>query len=242
MKIRPFMLLLAAAMASNIAAAAANPPCAVTAAPRSVEYPWMTIARWKDMHAADVAVAEKGGVDLMFIGDSITEGWPEPVWNASFGKYKPANFGIGGDNTGNLLWRLQDPRYARIKPKAIVLLIGVNNFNLCGENTEQVFEGVKAVVAALRKQYPAARILLNAVLPTEEKMDGKRRQDVIKLNTMIATLGDGQQVIFRDYGRAFLQPDGSISKEIMPDFLHLSEKGYQMWSDAMLPDVKKLME
>jgi len=202
----------------------------------------MSIERWKQMHAEDLAVAEQGNVDLMFLGDSITEGWDEQVFKASFGQYRTANFGIGGDNTGNVLWRLQDPRYVALKPKAIVLLIGVNNLGLCGENPDQVFSGIKAVVEKLRTQYPSARILLNAVLPTDEKPNAARRQNVLALNKMVATLDDGKQVVYRNYGQAFLQADGSISKEVMPDFLHLSPKGYQMWSDAMLPDVKNLMK
>jgi len=240
--------LLAGAVASGAVqaqgapAAVAGTPCATTAAPRTREYPWMSVARWKEMHAEDLAVADKGEVDLLFLGDSITEGWPATVFNASFGEYRTANFGIGGDTTGNVLWRLQENRYAKLKPKAIVLLIGVNNFSFCGETPEQVFTGVRAVVEALRRQYPAARILLNAVLPTQEKPDAAKRQHVLALNKLVATLQDAPHVLVRDYGAVFLQADGAISKEVMPDFLHLSEKGYRLWSDAMLPDIKALMK
>jgi lysophospholipase L1-like esterase len=236
-------LLLASLLALQFGAAHAEARvCATNAEPRTVVYPWMTIERWRSMHAEQLAVAEKGNVDLMFIGDSITEGWPAAQWNASFGKYRPANFGIGGDHTGNLLWRLQDPRLARLKPKAIVLLIGVNNLGLCGETPDQIFTGIKAVVAALRAQFPAARILLNAVLPTGQAPDSERRQQVLALNRQVATLGDGAHVLYRDYGARLVQPDGSIAPDIMPDFLHLSEQGYRLWADAMLPDIKKLME
>lgn len=223
-------------------AAAGVQTCALNIKPRTQEYPWMTVERWKRMHQEQLALADKGNVDLMFLGDSITEGWPREVWNASFGAYKAANFGIGGDNTGNLLWRLQDKRMARLSPKAIVLLIGVNNIGLCGEQPEQVFTGITALVAALRKQYPDARILLNAVLPTGELAQSERRQKVVKLNKMVATLDDGRKVVFRDYGASFVRPDGSIGTDIMGDHLHLTNKGYGIWADAMLPDVKKLMQ
>ena len=236
-------LLLAALLAVQASSAQAAPrDCAINIEPRTVVYPWMSLERWRDMHAGQLALAEKGNVDLMFVGDSITEGWPGPIWDASFGKYRPANFGIGGDHTGNVLWRLQDPRLKKLKPKAIVLLIGVNNFGLCSEQPEQVFAGIRAVVAALRAQYPAARILLNAVLPTEQSPDGDKRRKVLALNRMAATLDNGKSVFYRDYGQKLLESDGRISAEIMPDYLHLSPKGYQIWADAMLPDIRKLMD
>ena len=244
MKLRLLPILLAGVLAchgSHAQALDAVQACAVNIKPRTQEYPWMTIERWKRMHEEQMAMAEKGDVDLMFLGDSITEGWPRDIWDASFGAWKAGNFGIGGDNTGNVLWRLQDKRMAKLSPKAIVLLIGVNNFGLCDEKPEQVFTGIKAVVAALRKQYPAARILLNAVLPTGELAESERRQNVVKLNRMVATLDDGAKVVFRDYGASFVRPDGSIGTDIMGDHLHLTPKGYAIWAGVMLPDVKKLM-
>ena len=216
--------------------------CATNIAPRTVEYPWMSTERWKKMHADQVALAEKGDVDVMFVGDSITEGWPQPIWNASFGAFKPGNFGIGGDHTGNVLWRLQDQRIAALKPKVVVLLIGVNNLGLCNESAEQVFAGIKATVAQLRKNYPSARILLNAVLPADESPQGERRKSIVALNRMVSTLGDGKQVVVHHYGALLTRPDGSISPEIMPDFLHLTPKGYQIWADAMRPDIARLLK
>ncbi|MDQ1923962.1 GDSL-type esterase/lipase family protein [Massilia pseudoviolaceinigra] len=250
MNMRILSLLLAGALASHVAHAETADPnagtgantCAVNIKPRTQEYPWMSIGRWKRMHEDQLALADKGDVDLMFIGDSITEGWPRAIWNANFGAYKAGNFGIGGDNTGNVLWRLQDKRMARLAPKAIVLLIGVNNLGLCDETPEQAFPGIKAVVTALRKQYPAARILLNAVLPTGESATSERRQNVVTLNKMVATLDDGRHVVFRDYGASFVRPDGAIGTDIMGDYLHLTPKGYTIWADAMLPDVHALMK
>ena len=131
---------------------------------------------------------------------------------------------------------------AQIKPKVIVLLIGVNNLGLCDETPEQVFSGIKAVVQTLRKQYPGARILLNAVLPSDEVARSDKRQRINAINKMAATLADGKQVVFHNYGASFTRADGSISPEIMPDFLHLTHKGYQIWADVMRPDIQKLVK
>lgn len=216
--------------------------CATNVAPRSTEYPWMSIARWQRMHADQLALADKGGVDLMFVGDSITEGWPKAIWDSNFAKHKAANFGIGGDHTGTVLWRLQEKRLAKLKPKVIVLLIGVNNIGLCDEHPEAVFSGVKAVVATLRKQYPSARILLNSILPADETAQGERRRRIVELNKMVGTLASEPQVKVVDYGQLFLRADGSIPKDIMEDSLHLTEKGYAIWADAMRPDIDRLMK
>jgi lysophospholipase L1-like esterase len=229
--------LVLCASASQAAFAAA---CATTAAPRAVEYPWMSIERWRQMHAEQVIRAEKGDIDVMFLGDSLTEMWPKPLWDRNFGALKAANFGIGGDHTGNVLWRLQEPAIAEIRPKLVVLMIGVNNINLCNEGADDVFNGVQAVVAKLRTQYPAALILLNAVLP-EAAPDSDERRRILALNLKIRTLGDGKAVFFHDYSARFMDANGVLSRELQPDLLHFSEKGYAILAEAMRPDIERLL-
>ena len=235
--------LAAPAQADNVAvtdpAAAA---CATTPAPRTKEYPWMSVAQWNSLYAAQLAQAERGGIDLMFVGDSITSGWPSGQFEQYFGRWHPANFGMGGDHTGNVLYRLADPRMARLHPRAIVLLIGVNNFWHCGNSTEQTFAGIREVVTMLRRQYPDARILLNGVLPYGEPGEEFKRAQVRDLNRLVATLADGRKVVYRDYGPRLLQPDGTVSRTIMPDYLHPNAEGYRIWAEAMGPDIDALMK
>jgi lysophospholipase L1-like esterase len=239
-------LLLAACATQGAAAeeapAPARPSCALTAAPRTVEYPWMSIARWHQMFGDQLARAAQGGVDVMFVGDSLTEMWPKALWDANFGAMKAANFGIGGDHTGNVLWRLRHPAIAGLKPKVVVLLIGVNNINLCNEPPEQVFAGIQAVLSKLRGQYPSARILLNAVLPEGQMPTAPERGKVLALNRMVQTLGDGKTVFFHDYGSRFVAPDGTLSAALQPDFLHMSEAGYRVFAAAIRPDIEELLK
>lgn len=216
--------------------------CANVVEPRSVEYPWMSIERWHQLNRDKTALAAKGNVDVLFLGDSITEGWPKAEWDSHFGQYRAANFGIGGDHTGNVLWRLQNGGMDKLRPKVVVLLIGTNNFGLCGEAPGQVFQGISSVVASLRQLYPDAKILLNAVLPVEPKPDHPRRLNVAKLNRDVARLDDGKHVFYRDYGPLFVQPDGTISPAVMPDYLHLTEKGYRIWGNALRPDIARLLK
>jgi len=215
--------------------------CATVPAERHVEYPWMSVERWHQMFAGQVARAARGNVDVMFVGDSLTEMWPKALWDKNFGALNAANFGIGGDHTGNVLWRLQDPAIAALKPKLVVLMIGVNNINLCSEGAGEVFSGIEAVVAKLRRQYPKARILLNAVLP-EGAPDSDERRRIIALNRQVRTLGDGNTVFFHDYGPVFMGEGGVLSRELQPDLLHFSEKGYQLLAKAMRPDIEALLK
>jgi len=217
-------------------------PSGTNPTPRTIEYPWMSVDTWSKMFADDIAVAEQGDVDLLFVGDSITAGWNRDIWQKNFGQYKPANFGIGGDHTGNLLWRLKYGHTEKLHPKAVVMLIGVNNFGHLNEKPEQVYQGIKACLNQLRKLYPNAKILVNGVLPFEESPQSQRRADVKATNALVAKLADNKHVFVKDYGANFLQSDGTISKEIMGDFLHPTAKGYQIWVDAMLPDIQQLMK
>jgi len=104
-----------------------------------------------------------------------------------------------------------------------------------------VFDGIKAVIKTLRENYPKAKILVNGVFPFEESANSPKRVQVKEVNSLVAKLDDHEHVFVKDYGALFLQADGSISKEIMGDFLHPTAKGYQIWVDAMLPDIQKLM-
>jgi len=209
---------------------------------RTTEFSWMSVATWDKMHAEDTIVAQYDQVNVLFIGDSITAGWNWDIWQKNFAPHKAANFGIGGDHTGNVLWRLQHGDVGNIQPMVIVLLIGVNNFGHLNETPDQVATGVTKVVQQLQLAWPNSKILLNGIFPFEEKADSSKRKMVKELNKKIAKLADNKRIFFKDYGPLMLQKDGNISPEIMGDFLHPTAKGYQVWADAMTPDILELLK
>src|SRR5471032_2747538 len=129
-------LASAASQADAVNGAITGAACNTTPAPRKIEYSWMTVARWQQIFQDQTAIADGGNVDLLFVGDSITEGWNRSIWDQSFGAWHPANFGVGGDHTGNVLWRLENGHAEKLHPKAVVLLIGVNNFFHCSRSEE----------------------------------------------------------------------------------------------------------
>ncbi|MFT3867167.1 MAG: GDSL-type esterase/lipase family protein [Nibricoccus sp.] len=211
--------------------------------PRDRSYPWMSLERWNEMHAASVALAAKGEADLVFQGDSITEmaRWSES-WQKTFGDYRYVNFGIGGDRTQNVLWRLENGEVGALKPKLVVLLIGTNNLWTTPDDVGDITRGVSAVVAKLRAGYPSAKVLLLGIFPRDQKADAPVRATIAKINANLMKLDDGKTVFVRDIGKVFLEPDGTLSKAVSEDALHLTEEGYRRWTAAIAPTVKELMK
>ena len=175
-------------------------------------------------------------IQLVFDGDSITDGWQgagKTIWAARYAKLNAFDFGIGGDRTESVLWRLSQGQMDGINPKLIALMIGTNN--LGGYKNEQIVEGIKTTVAEYQKRCPKAVILLQAIFPRGEHPTDPYRARIKEINAAISAFGDGKKVIFVDFGDKFLNPDGTMSREIMNDFLHPTAKGYQIWAEAIAP-------
>jgi lysophospholipase L1-like esterase len=197
---------------------------------------------WMKQHESFVERAKEGNIDLLFLGDSITQGWGgggKGVWERFYGPRNTANFGIGGDRTQHVLWLLENGEVDGIKPKVAVLMIGTNN--LGSDAPDEIAKGVVAIVKKLREKLPETKILLLAIFPRDENPSA-RRERLKSVNEQIARLDDGSMVRYLDIGPSFLNPDGTISKEVMPDFLHLSSKGYRIWADAMEPTLWSMLE
>ncbi len=229
-------------------ASAADPNYAIQPVPRD--------EAWQKRHEGFNEISKKGEASLVFLGDSITQGWSgkgKATWEQFYAPRKAANFGIGGDRTEHVLWRLENGNFDGLSPKLIVLMIGTNNTGHVGRpqkelngtiyhcTAEQTAEGVKLILEALKKKCPTAKILLLGVFPRGEKPDDAMRQQNIATNALIAKYADATTVNYLDLSSTFLQQDGTITREIMPDLLHLSEKGYAKWAEAMEPTLKKLL-
>ncbi len=178
--------------------------------------------------------------DLLFDGDSITDFWQtrgSAVWDQHYGSLNAVDFGISGDRTENVLWRLQQGQVDGMDPKLIVLMIGTNNIK--NDSVDQIADGIKAVVAQYLQRCPDSHLLLLGVFPRSTAATDPIRAKVIAINEKIAPLDDGKRVTYLDIGKKFLQPDGTLSANIMPDFLHPTAQGYGIWADAIQPIVDK---
>lgn len=211
-------------------------------------------AKWLARHQGFVEQAKKGGIDVLFLGDSITDFWlstnPEKggkaVWDKNFSELRAADFGISADRTQHVLWRMANGELEGIQPKVVVLLIGTNNTGVekgtttPRNTTEEAIEGVKAVVSGLRTRLPESKILLLGIFPRGDKNDPIRAQ-VKQINEALAPLGDGKMVRFLDIGSKFLDADGTLLPGVMPDKLHPSEKGYEIWAEAIKQPLKEML-
>jgi lysophospholipase L1-like esterase len=211
---------------------------------KSVNSAIKPIPKDKKRHEEFVAQAQKGGIDLLFLGDSITNRWRAPegteVWKKHFQPLHAANFGIGADRTQHVLWRIQNGELEGFHPKALVLLIGTNN--LADNTAGQIAEGITAIVQEIRNRQSKAKILLLGIFPRGEKPTDAFREKIKEVNRIIAKLDDGGKTIrYLDIGDKFVDKSGTIPKELMPDFLHLSKVGYQIWAESIQPAVNELM-
>ena len=182
--------------------------------------------------------------DLVLIGDSITHNWEKDgkaVLAERLDKYHPLDLGYGGDRTENVLWRLQHGEVDGIAPKVATLMIGTNNTGHRMEDPALIFKGIARDIQELRRRLPNTKILLLAIFPRGETAEDGQRRNNEAVNAMLPKLADNKHVFFLNINQAFLQPDGKLSKDIMPDLLHPNEKGYRIWADAMQPELDKLM-
>lgn len=189
-----------------------------------------------EKHDAFIRQAAAVNPDVLFLGDSITAEWLEAgraIWSKHVTVYKPLNLGISGDRTENVLWRLSNGEIDKIKPKVIVLMIGTNNLYMY--SVDEICEGVAAILNELNDRLPESKILLLGILPRAKSADARVRTKIRQINEQLAKMADGKNIRFLDFGGELVEPDGSISEEIMPDFMHLSESGYNIWFDEMSP-------
>lgn len=223
----------------------ARPP--TTLVPCTQDRDWPTYD-WAKRHAAVTALTREPRAELVFVGDSITQmfgGQPHDrgqpgknVWEKFYDPRNTANLGFGYDYVENTLWRLQHGELDGAKAKVVVVHIGTNN---TGKNSaEEITAGIRAICEEIQKRQPSAKILLLAILPRSPKPDASRAK-LGEVNKLIAKFDGQNGITFLDAGAKFVAEDGSISRELMGDFLHPTEKGYTLWAEAMEPVLRRLL-
>lgn len=198
---------------------------------------------WPKRHQKVLSEIASGDVDLLMIGDSITHGWENAgkgVWDQYYAKRKAVNMGFSGDRTQHVLWRLDNGEIDGISPKLAVLMIGTNNSNREDNTAEEIADGIKAICAKLRADLPKTKILILGIFPRGEQPSAQREKNAAA-SEMASQIADGKKIVYLNINDKFLTPDGTLPKDIMPDFLHPNEKGYEIWAQAMEPTIKKLM-
>lgn len=200
----------------------------------------------RERHREFLRISKSTQVDTLFLGDSITHFWEwhgKPVWDARASKWKSVNFGISSDRIENLLWRITEGgELAGLNPHRIVLMIGTNNTDRC--SAEQIEEGIRLLIKEIQSRCASARIVLMGLLPRSAKefaeiqtSDRLKKEELSAsinlINIRISAIANGDKIVYLDISSRLLDRDGSLSKEKMHDFLHLSEEGYRIWADAL---------
>ncbi len=239
-----FAMVLALGLAASTSSALAQDTktAEVKKKTESATDPAPRSGNWMARHEEHLKRVKNGQAELIFIGDSITQGWEgngKDVWERYYGARKAVNLGIGGDRTQHVLWRLDHDEVKGISPKVAVVMIGTNN--LSTNSPDEIAQGVTAIVKSLHEKLPTTKVLLLAVFPRGQEAKNAARDRIKSINSQISKLDDGKTVFYLDIASTFLSPDGSLAKEIMPDFLHLSSKGYRLEADAIEPTLWKLL-
>ena len=236
-------------LATALLALAALPLTSAAPYDPTIAAPKRGNARFYELHSQHLKRAQEP-MQLLFLGDSITDNWtmaPE-IWKANYERYQAANFGIGGDRTEHVLWRIEDGVLKGVKPKVVILLIGTNNS--ADHTAEQIAAANKKIIDLIRAHIPETKVLLLGLFPRGPRKNSngtwddavKRTATINAANALLAQLADGTHVRFLDIGAKFLGPDGKIPADVMPDQLHPNAKGYQIWADAMRPTLEEMMK
>ena len=209
---------------------------------------------WFDRHAEKIAEIEKSNnpkderkIELLMVGDSITnnfdkKGPGEPVWKKYFTPLNALNLGFGGDRTNHVLWRLEHLPKIKPAPLAASLMIGTNNICWGSDKPKQAAEGIQEITRKLNAMYPKMKILVLGVFPRREQLDHPHRKQIIELNSYLPDLlKDIPNVSFMDIGSEFLDEKGFLSREMMPDTTHPSEKAHEIWARAITPKLREMM-
>ncbi len=198
---------------------------------------------WIEQHNSFNRIAEIGNIEIVFLGDSITQLWKidgETIWNDYYASREAVNFGIGGDQTQHLLWRIDNGNLDGFDAKLVVLLIGINNV-YAGHSPQQIADGIEAIIHKIQQKQSDAQLLLLGIFPSSKNAHDPYRQASIETNKIIQGFVDSKGIHCLDISSVFLNEDGIISETLMPDSLHLSEKGYLLWAEAMEPIMINLL-
>jgi len=202
---------------------------------------------WKARFEQKQSLVKQGGWEVVFMGDSITHGWEgsgKEVWAQNFGAYKALNLGYGGDRTEHVLWRLDHGELDGYQPKLLILMIGTNNTGhrpLAQEKPEDTAAGIRAILDKIGQKSPATKVVLLPVFPRGATPQDALRVRNDKVNALIKGYADGKRVVLLDFNKEMLEPDGTLTKEMMPDLLHPKAKGYAIWAKAVLPIIKETL-
>lgn len=183
----------------------------------------------------------KEPVPVVFLGDSITQGWEDAgdtAWREMIDPLGAVNLGVGGDRTEHVLWRLHEAPLTGLHPQVVVLMIGTNNAGTGRDSGAIIARAIRAVVDLVVTQCPHAQVLVLDIPPRGQVINPLRGL-VLQVNQALAAGPWPERVTFLRVADVFVRGDGTIDEAIMPDFLHLSDRGYRQWAQGIVPALRE---
>jgi len=247
---RRLLTSLAAALALAVSAscAVAAPGCSalpprtpmpVEATPSAVDIP-----EWRERTAllsGQLAGKDLSAVRLVFIGDSITQGWEPTMWSLFWGGRSPLNLGLWGDLTQGVLWRLHNGQWSTsLKPELAVLLIGTNNAGW-KSRPEDTALGVAEIIRFIQSRSPKTKVLVLGILPRGPDASAPERAINDRVNALIRQCADDQSVVYLDPGRIMIDSNGRLSDSVMFDLLHPTMVGYAILGARIEDKIRQMM-
>lgn len=239
-----FLPVLFLSVSVHSATAQTCPDNALALKPATLQEEW-AVDWWIPRHEAKLEEEEREDAELLFIGDSITHGWEDKgktVWDEYYAPLGAYNIGYSGDRTENVLWRLQQGEVDGIDPELAIIMIGTNNTGHRQDPPECTARGIEMILDELKNRLPDTEVLLLAIFPRDASPDGELRQLNNQINERIARFAERKHVHYLNINDTFLDENGMLSEEIMPDHLHPNEYGYQLWAKAMQPKIEQLLD
>lgn len=202
-------------------------------------------------HEQLVAKAKQGGVDVYFVGDSITRRWGTKDrqyremfanWTTNFFGWNAGNFGWGADSTQNILWRLENGELEGVHPKIIVLLAGINNVGSVpggDEKVDDITRGLKAIVKICQEKAPGAVLILTGIFPRNDNL--AVIPEINRINENLARMADGKAIRYLNINDKLADAEGRLYPGMSQDRLHPTVKAYQIWADGLKPIFTELL-
>ena len=219
-------------------------PAILKPSPRSEQDAVTPVANARHEQFLQEIQGSSGNIGLVLVGDSITDLWPKTGLDSYLGfqPWKPLNLGVSGERTEQVLWRLLHGELDGYKAKAFMVMIGTNNLRFTDEKPEWVAAGIRKIVETIHAKQPQAKILLLGIFPRGASPDDPMRARIARINSLIAPLSDGKNVVYMDLSKDFVDSKGNMSRQIMPDFLHPSAEGYRIWFQGVNPTLKSWLQ
>ncbi|WP_455563377.1 GDSL-type esterase/lipase family protein [Akkermansia massiliensis] len=199
---------------------------------------------WRQQYEQQVEQVKNNPCGVLFLGDSITDYWKregKQIWEKTFSPYHPCNFGISGDQTTNLIYRITDSGIpARTEPKLCIVMIGTYNTGQFkgAEAPVKTARGILGAADRLQVGFPDTHVIILGIFPRGTGPQDKLRQHNDKINAVLAQC-KLPRTTYVNINKRFLDSSGKLLPGISRDNLHFTEKGYAIWADAVLPYIKK---